>query len=323
MSETSKFNAADLAVFAVCELIAVPLCHAGWEAIVNEEHLFRGYVALAVGLPLGLIGASFHWWKDKVPSSRDWLVKQANRWWPVALLAAFVYAAGPSIYQRALGLANAPRQYGKVTWNLEQAAQGGGFFLVMFKTADQEIRVLGFQAHGKNMENDPIHQFSGWMRSDITNSTKPIYVLGQDSDDSKIQACIPRIPTTFNETYGIPALADFDVTTFEKIGYLATDGISVATFLNAFVPFTVHLEYDGVKVERQYSRDEINKQVDLFGKIASLQSVPRVIRREDAPKPQMTPLQPLVQATPVPAMPPLRPIILPNGEPTGAAGPRN
>jgi hypothetical protein len=98
---SSKFDAADFAVFAVCELIAIPLCHAGWDAVVSDHHVERGIVALIVGFPIGLAGASFHWWKDKTPNFRDWTTRQASRWWPAAVFLAFVYVAGPQMYLRA------------------------------------------------------------------------------------------------------------------------------------------------------------------------------------------------------------------------------
>jgi hypothetical protein len=91
------FTLADGVVFVVCELIAVPLCHAGFDAIVNDEHLLRGIAAVAVGLPIGIVGAGYHWWKDRL----QWLGNAAIYWWPIAVILAFVYLAGPSIYKRS------------------------------------------------------------------------------------------------------------------------------------------------------------------------------------------------------------------------------
>jgi hypothetical protein len=162
-----------------CELVAIPLCHAGWEGVVSGEHLTRSIAALAVGLPLGLVGASFHWWKDYLPSARDWLTKQANRWWPAAAVVALVYFLAPVIYLRTVESLGAPSPIGNVVWNFENSARGGAFFLGMIKTENQEIRVLGFQAHGRNTSSDPIHEFSGDIRSNLTNITKPIYISPQ------------------------------------------------------------------------------------------------------------------------------------------------
>jgi hypothetical protein len=171
----------------------------------------------------------------------------------------------------------------------------------MFKTNDQEIRILGFQAHGKNVTKGPIEQFKGWMRSDVTNAPKTIYILGQDNNESQVAACIPRIATAFEETYGVPAFADFDVVSFTQVGpnFLPTDGFSIKSFLDTQAPFTVHMEYDGATLERQFSKQEIQKQIDLFASITSLRSIPRVMRKEDATKPHFNPLRPLTNATPL------------------------
>jgi hypothetical protein len=166
VAENSKFDAADWVVLATCELVAGPLCHAGWEAVVNDENMGRGIVALAVGIPLRLIGGSFHWWKDKLPILSAGLLAISKRWWPAALAIALIYALLPSIVSRTLNWVNAPSAVGKVVWNFDQTAKGGGWFLTMFKTATQEIRVLGFVAHGKNISKDPIHELQGWVRSD-------------------------------------------------------------------------------------------------------------------------------------------------------------
>jgi hypothetical protein len=107
---------------------------------------------------------------------------------------------------------------GRIIWNFDQTARGGGYFLTMQKVGDQEIRVIGFGAHGKNNSSDPISKFNGYMRSDRTNAQIPIYVLAQDADETKVLACFqhPWIPTLPEETFGVPAFADFEIGTYEK-----------------------------------------------------------------------------------------------------------
>ena len=232
-----KFNAADFSVFAVCELFAIPICHAGWEGVVSGEHLTNSIVALIFGVPIGLIGASFHWWKDQLPDARDWITRQADRWWPVALLVAFAYAAGPTLYQRTFPSTATLHATGRIAWNIEQAAQGGAYFLNMIRLNDQEIRILGFQAHGKNNSNDPITEFSGYIRSDATNARRPIYLQAQDQEENKTLACLPHpwIPTLPDQTFGIPPLADFEIGTYDKpYAELGKDGIPLSQFLNTF-----------------------------------------------------------------------------------------
>jgi hypothetical protein len=318
-TEGTKVTLADAAVFTVCELIAIPLCHAGWEAIVTEQHLGRGIVALVAGLPLGILGVGFHWWKDKISApTRKQIQRQIIRWWPVAAVLAFVYVAGPELYRRAI-IQEAPTPtIGPIAWNFEQLARGGGgYFLNMIKTGSQEIRVLGFQAHGKNYSTEPISEFSGYMRLDLTNVQLPIYILAQDVDESKIAVCTPRIPTAPQETFGIPGFADFDIGTYEKpFIEVSKDGVLVSKFLNDFVPFTVVLTYQGATATRQFTREEVTKQIDTFEKSVSLQSIPRVIRKSGAKPWHLPPLRPLVQpqATPVPALPPLKLLIPPSPE---------
>ncbi len=316
-TRTTNFNAADFGVFIVCELFAVPLCLAGWEAIVGGEHLFRGIVALAFGVPIGLIGAGFHWWKDKLPSARDWLLRQADRWWPVAAFLAFAYVAGPAMYQRAFPVTETPRSLGRVTWDFEQSARGFSYFLNMIKVPNQEIRVLGFQAHGKNNSPDPISQIRGNLHSDLTNVPHPIYILAQDLDETKIAACIPKIPTLPDETFGIPAFADFDIATYEKLfAEIGKDGVPASKFLSDYAPFTVALEYDGATYSRHFTRTEVVKQIEIFEKSLNLESIPRVVRKVDAPKPIMAPLH-LPQATPIPQKP------APENSPTGSVAPKD
>jgi hypothetical protein len=313
----TKFSPADAVVFAACELIAIPLCHAGWEAVVTEQHYGRGMVALVVGLPLGVLGAGFHWWKAKISASaREWIQQQVSRWWLAPLLFAVVYAAGPNIYQRAVTFDGTARATGKIIWNFEQTALGGGFFLNMTKVNDQEIRILGFQAHGKNRSNDPISQFSGYLRSVQTNAQVPIYLLAQDAGEGKILACFPHpwIPTLPSETFGIPPITDFDISTYAKpFAEMGTDGITATNFLNAFAPFVIVLEYDGTRVERRFSKEEVNKQIEIFQKSLDPQSNPHILRRANASPAAMPALPPLVQMTPAsPAsLPPLKLLIQP------------
>jgi hypothetical protein len=227
-----KFTLADAFVFTACELTAVPLCHAGWEAVVSDEHIFRGIVALVVGIPLGIFGLSFHWLKEQLgESSLEWIQRQGSRWWPAAVLLAFIYTAGPSIYQRSATSIQSEQSTGRIVWNFEQTARGGGYFLTLQKVGDQEIRVIGFGAHGKNISGDPISQFSGYLRSERTNAEIPIYILAQDANESKAIACFPHpwIPTVPGETFGIPPLADFEIGTHEKPFIEAgKDGVFVA-----------------------------------------------------------------------------------------------
>jgi len=256
----------DFIVGAVCGLIAIPICEASWHAIVVEhDATVRVVVGLAIGLPIGLMGLSFHWWKDGL--LRHWVQRQTTRWWPAIALLSLLYLLGPNIYQRALDPDGIRRSTGRIVWNFEQTARGAGWFLTLQRTNDQEIRFINFGAHGKNTSTDPITQFSGYVRSDLTNAQLPIYLLAQNAGATAALACFanPWIPTLPEDTFGIPPLADFDITTFDKFFIVSgKDGIPISSFLNNFGAFTVVLEYDGMTFQRHFSIEEIKRQIDLF-----------------------------------------------------------
>lgn len=63
--DKTSFSAVDFVMFAVGALTATPLCDAGWNAVVSGEHVQRGLGAILAGLILGIVAASFHWWKDR------------------------------------------------------------------------------------------------------------------------------------------------------------------------------------------------------------------------------------------------------------------
>ncbi len=153
---------------------------------------------------------------------------------------------------------------GRIVWNFDQAARGDAYFLNMNRLNDQEIRIIGFGAHGRNNSRDPISEFSGFMRSDLTNAQLPIYLLEQENDTPGRPNFMPPlvVPTLPQETFGIPPLADFDIVTHNK-PYIESgkDGVTIQKFLNEFGSFTVVLKYDGTAIERHFSTEEIKKQI--------------------------------------------------------------
>jgi hypothetical protein len=77
----------------------VPLCDASWHAIVNEKEIVRGVVGLAFGIPIGVLGLTFHWWKTRL----RWAADAAIYWWPISVVLVFLYVAGPEIFRRSEG----------------------------------------------------------------------------------------------------------------------------------------------------------------------------------------------------------------------------
>jgi len=141
---------------------------------------------------------------------------------------------------------------GRIAWNFGQQARGEANFLNLGRLNNEEIRVVGFGAHGKNTSKDPITEFKGIARSDLTNEQLPIYIIAHDpkaADQGPFHSS--EIPTLPEETFGIPGMAEFDIVTHKSsIIKTGADGVPVSKFLKEFGAFTVILEYDGLKIER-------------------------------------------------------------------------
>ncbi|MEA2871117.1 MAG: hypothetical protein QOH67_1093, partial [Hyphomicrobiales bacterium] len=69
---------------------------------------------------------------------------------------------------------------GRIAWNFEEAARGLGYFLGFHRQGNEEVRISGFAAHGRNTSDDPITSLKGYVRSDITNQQFLIYVMAED-----------------------------------------------------------------------------------------------------------------------------------------------
>jgi hypothetical protein len=181
---------------------------------------------------------------------------------------------------------------GRITWNFDQIIRGQANFLNLGRLNDGEIRVVGFGVHGKNTSKDPITEFRGYVRSDLTNAQLPIFVMAEvpAAAGRPLNPFDPSaIPTRFEETYGIPGMADFDIVSFENaVIQTGIDGMPVSQFLRDFGSCTLVLEYDGIKVEQKFTSEMIKNAIDTFE--ASLNprritTIPRVTRRPNATTP--------------------------------------
>ncbi len=173
---------------------------------------------------------------------------------------------------------------GPIAWNFEDTARGHGYFLDMQKTGDQEVTVAGFGAVGKNIKSEPIDDFEGYIRSDLTNKKSPIYVMAANAGTA--HACMLSVPTPPEETLGIPAFSLFAVVTHKKPLYVNIpydDSVSATKFKNEFAPFTVVMKYAGKEYKRQFSRAEVDLQLAIFTKASDPPSNPYVARKETAP----------------------------------------
>jgi hypothetical protein len=173
-----------------------------------------------------------------------------------------------------------------------------------------EIRVVGFGFHGKNTSKDPITEFQGYVRSDLTNARLPFFIMAEEPKNTSATPNPfqpPQIPTRPEETFGIPGLADFDIATFENtVMTQGVDGVPVSQFLREFGSCTVILEYDGTRVERNFSNEKIRKAIAAFESSLNPQrtTAPRVTRRPNAAPPAQAALPlPLPLPTPTPTPP--------------------
>jgi len=87
----------EIVAFVSLEALAVPFFHAGADAMLNG-HLERGFIGYLVGGISGTAGFTFHWWKSWF--SHETLERKIFPWWPLLLVIAFIYVAGPEIYLR-------------------------------------------------------------------------------------------------------------------------------------------------------------------------------------------------------------------------------
>lgn len=190
---------------------------------------------------------------------------------------------------------------GPIVWNFEDAARGRGYFLDLQKQPDRGVVVAGFGAHGKNITSEPVMDFDGYLRSDRNNERLPVYILAANATIAN--ACTPLLPTLPQDTLGIPAFADFNVSTSKKpIVINRFEGLTLSEFENEFVPFTIVMTYGGNKYQRHFTKEEVDRQIAMLEKLAAPSLNPYVIRKSTAPPVTI-------------ALPPLSPLISPNATP--------
>ncbi|HEY5067063.1 MAG TPA: hypothetical protein VIJ04_19850 [Xanthobacteraceae bacterium] len=186
---------------------------------------------------------------------------------------------------------------GPIVWNFEETAAGKGYFLAMQKTEGKEITAVGFAAIGKNISPDPINDFQGYIRSDMTNETVPIYILAANTVATR--ACTLAVPTLPEDTKGIPGFSLVQIVGYKKplfVNVPYSDAVPFSKFAGEFAPFTVVLKYNGKSYKRQFSREEIERQKVVFEKASGPPTEPYVVRKESAPPSTiLPPLTPLIK----------------------------
>jgi len=233
-------------------------------------------VVFAIAVKWHAISEAFVRWRQKMA----WILVALGFGGALALgiaIGGLLLRGGP--------LGTIPQSGGRITWSFDQP--GDNYFLNIGRLGDQELRVVGFQAHGKNTSTDPISEFSGFIRSDLTNVQRQVYLLAQDPNNVNRPPLGPQmmLPTLPDETYGIPGLADFDISTHDKpFTEIGKDGEPLSEFLRKFGAFTLILKYDGATIERHFTIEQIKAQAALLEKQTSPLSTtaPRVTRKPTA-----------------------------------------
>lgn len=99
---SSSFSAGELIVLISCALFAEPFCHAAADAFLHE-HYDKALLGFAIGLPPGLAGGSYHWWKRYLSvAARKAVIPTALVLGTIGIVLAFAYVAGPEMYRRAM-----------------------------------------------------------------------------------------------------------------------------------------------------------------------------------------------------------------------------
>lgn len=99
-TNSNLFSLPNIVVFALCELIAIPLCSAA-AAAVTAGQLLAGFAGWGIGIFLGLLGFTFHWWRGPIKNAaQDWFKRSAPVAIPIALLVFFIYVFGSALWGR-------------------------------------------------------------------------------------------------------------------------------------------------------------------------------------------------------------------------------
>lgn len=156
------------------------------------------------------------------------------------------------------GPAQSSQSTNDITWNFEK--EEGRFAFLAMQTVPgvvSEPLIIGFQAHGKNNLEDPIIHFSGFIRSDTTNETFPIF-LARDNRFLRPE-----------ETLGIPRKAEFDLHATFPSNHperYSGEGMNASAFLRQYPELTFVFEYEGKKYTKHFDKKDIWAAVENFRK---------------------------------------------------------
>lgn len=146
-----------------------------------------------------------------------------------------------------------------------------GFFLGMVGGGG-DIRIISFQASGRNRSGKGINFVKGHLISNMDNSVS-----------TDLHFVIGGTPVLPSETSGVPPGADFQVMVplcDTKDGY--NSYLTESQFLHTWASFRFYVEMDGRIFEKNFSQDEVRRKIDEFKKLANPPAAPQVRRKSKA-----------------------------------------
>ena len=217
-------------------------------AILSQQNFF-GVVASGITVWLLAKVLEFVWTRTHPHLGKFRQQRMPMMWIFVvggALTGWVVYAA---IYGGLL------RQTPDISWDFDTVTATHPLnFIGMTSREEDEGRVWGFQATGRNNLDDPIENAAAYVRSDATNTRY------------EVLANVGGTLHPFSATTGIPPHADFMVNSdpFPSDDPRYTGGIGARRFLMEVAPLTFVFEYNGRRYTRHFSKQEIKAVMDRF-----------------------------------------------------------
>jgi hypothetical protein len=140
-----------------------------------------------------------------------------------------------------------------------------GWFLGMSYSGTKVV-VGSFQAKGRNRSGTPVTHVLGYIRSNITNETYPLYF----NIDGHL------VPPS--DTHGIPPNAFFGI----SVPFYTSTGspLDVEPFLAKLGDFTFTIQYDEQTYQRHFSLRMVRKQIEAFKRSITPETEPTVTQKE-------------------------------------------
>lgn len=139
-----------------------------------------------------------------------------------------------------------------------------GYFLGMSATEGTNTYISCFQVQGTNNTNNPFSTIGGYLQSNITNEKIPILLESMPAE----------------ETNGIPPKCKFWIRALFRDPTAEREGIIAENFIRRFSDFTFVFEYDDKVYTYRFSRNEVERIIDLFRKDSNPKPVPMVTRKK-------------------------------------------